>query len=139
MLPATIHRQAHALRQNSKVTARIAEAQAALREASLVSCESLTEALLGVAEEARGDREWSAAVAAYRTLASMHGLMIRKIDVTTRGGEFRVIRHIPEGFPSHEPSSTPGLGPTLDSMPEPPVAPSAPASFTPHARMTRRS
>ena len=71
-------------------------ALATMTSAAVVSCESLTKDLLDTAKEARGGDGWGAAVSAYRTVALLHGLITKKVDIDTRGGEFHIIRRLPD-------------------------------------------
>ena len=99
MAPNTVNRKASALLKHGMVRARIETAQQQLAAASAVSVGELTADLREIARQARGDREWAPAVNAILGLAKLHGLLVRKTEITT-GGEFRIVRRLEPARPA---------------------------------------
>ena len=96
MKPGTINDKACALLKHDGIRAAIEAAKRKLIDASVVTAEGLTADLLEVAQEARRGDGWGAAVSAYRTVALVHGLITKKVDVATQGCEFHIIRRLPD-------------------------------------------
>ena len=96
MKPETVNSRAHDLLRHGQIAASIEAAHAKLVSDAVITVEGLTKELLDTAAEARGGEMPGAAVMAYRVVARLHGLDVKRVQDVTRGGEFKMIRHLPE-------------------------------------------
>ncbi len=134
MKAGTINDRACELLRHGGIAAVIAEHQSKLMSAAVVSVDGLTKELLDTAKEARAGDGWSAAASCYKTVAGLHGLLVKRLDVTSGGNDFRIVRRLPEDAPAvTHPDAPAPLERALDSSLSPPVAARETVAYQPRA------
>jgi hypothetical protein len=96
MMPTTINRRVTDLLKHGEIKARIENALQQIADKTIITVEGLTKDLVDTAKEARQGDGWSAAASCYKTIAMLHGLLIRQMQDVTKAGEFRVVRRLPD-------------------------------------------
>ena len=84
MKPETVNRRAFDLMQDGKITARIQELRDAAAERAIVTLEGHLNDLKELREEARADKQYSAAISAEISRGKAVGLYTEKIEANVR-------------------------------------------------------
>lgn len=95
MTPASIHREAHAVSENPKVSSRITELRATLAEKSMLTLEDHMEKLKELRDAALADGKFAAAVSAEMARGKVCGLYVEKVEHSgeIKTPELKVVLH----------------------------------------------
>jgi len=83
--PESVNRKACELMSNVNIVARVDKLREENRERNAVTVESITKELDAQVALASGEKQHSAALSGINTKAKLHGLLVEKKDITTKG------------------------------------------------------